>query len=455
MDELICKAVSAVSGADYVEARIHRISGSRVTYLGNELEGIGENTSLGGCVRVLVNGAWGFCSFNDVRNLSKYVEMARNQARMIGGGTARLAPAEPRTGHFTAAPQEDPAAISLAEKEELCRKYNTILQNGSDKIQTTSARYVDSAGSIFFGNSEGTLVRQDVAFCGVSVAAIARDGSNVQVGHHSVGDLRGFQIVRNLEEKCEEAARQAVELLSAAPIEAGKYTVICNPQLCGVFVHEAFGHLSEADFIYEHERLKEIMTLGRRFGGDELTIVDDATLPGEAGTYRFDSEGVPAQRISLLRDGKLCGRLHSRETAAHMGEEPTGNARAISYGYEPIVRMSNTYMEAGDVSFEEMLAETEDGIYAKGFKGGQTDMEMFSFSAEQAYRIRKGKLCELLREVVLTGNVFHTLMNIDRIGGDLTLYGGLGGCGKGGQSPLRVSDGGPHVRIQDVVIGGR
>ena len=186
-----------------------------------------------------------------------------------------------------------------------------------------------------------------------------------------------------------------------------------------------------------------------------MNIVDDASLPDEAGSYHFDSEGVPAQRTELLREGKLVGRLHSRETAALMNEAPTGNARAISYAYAPIVRMSNTFMESGDVPFERMLAETEDGVYAKGFLGGQTDMEMFSFSAEEAYRIRNGQIGEKLREVVLTGNVFHTLKNIDRIGDDRVMYGGLGGCGKGGQSPLRVSDGGPHVRIRDVVIGGR
>jgi TldD protein len=222
-----------------------------------------------------------------------------------------------------------------------------------------------------------------------------------------------------------------------------------------VFVHEAFGHLSEADFIYEHDRLKEMMKLGRRFGGEQLSIVDDATMPGEAGSYRFDSEGVPAQKTYLLREGKLCGRLHSRETAALLGEAPTGNARAMGYGFDPIVRMSNTYLEPRDYPFERMLAETADGLYAKGFLGGQTDMEMFSFSSEEAFRIRAGKLAERVRDVVLTGNVFYTLEHIDAIGNDLKMYGGLGGCGKGGQSPLRVADGGPHIRIRDVVIGGQ
>jgi len=454
MEKLITEALGAVK-ADYAEVRIQRGHGARVAYVGKELEDIGESTALGGCARVLVNGAWGFCSFNDLADLARYVRMARDQARMIGGGTARLAPVEPHTGSYPAEPGENPADVSLAEKEEICRKYNELLLSASDKIQTTSCRYSDAVGSLFFGNSEGTLVEQAICFCGVSLAAIARAGSDVQTGHESVGDLRGFQICRNLEPLCERAGRKAIDLLAARPVDAGKYTVICDQKLAGVFVHEAFGHLSEADFIYEHERLREIMTLGRRFGGDDLCVVDDAALPGEAGSYRFDSEGVPAQKTYLLREGKLEGRLHSRETAALMDEAPSGNARAISYAYQPIVRMSNTYMEPRDVPFERMLAETPEGIYAKGFRGGMTDMEMFSFSSEEAYLIKDGKLGERVRDVILTGNVFQTLEQIDAIGDDLKMYGGLGGCGKGGQVPLRVSDGSPHIRIKNVIIGGR
>lgn len=455
MEDLIRNAARGIPGAEYVEVRVHRGRGSHVTWSGKELEGIGESTSLGGCVRVLVKGAWGFTSFNDIATLPRCVEMARDQARLIGGGTARLAPVAPHTGLYKTQPQEDPIKVSLAEKEALCRAYNETLRRGSNKIVTSSARYVDSTGSVFFANSEGTFIEQQTTFCGVALAAVVMDGSNVQTGHYSVGDLRGFQICRGLEGKCEEVVRQAMDLLSAKPPEAGKYTIITDQQLTGVFVHEAFGHLSEADFIYEHDRMKEIMKLGRQFGGEELSIVDDASLPGLAGSYSFDSEGTPARKNYLLKEGKLVGRLHSRETAALMGEEPSGNARAIAYGFAPIVRMSNTYMEERGVPFEQMLSEVKEGIYAKGFLGGQTNMEMFTFSSERAHRIRDGKLAEPLRDVVLTGNVFDTLKHIDAIGNDRKMFGGLGGCGKGGQSPLRVADGGPHVRIRDVVVGGQ
>ena len=134
-------------------------------------------------------------------------------------------------------------------------------------------------------------------------------------------------------------------------------------------------------------------------------------------------------------------------------EAPTGNARSIGYGYQPIVRMSNTYLEAREKTFEDLVSGVDNGIYALGALGGMTDTEMFTFSAGEAYAIRGGEVKEKLRDVVLTGNVKETLGNIDGIGNDLKFHGG--GCGKGAQSPLRVSTGGPHIRIRDVVIGGR
>ena len=216
--------------------------------------------------------------------------------------------------------------------------------------------------------------------------------------------------------------------------------MVLDPVLAGVFTHEAFGHLSESDFIYENDRLRQIMTLGKEFGSTELNIVDSAAIPQLRGSYKYDDEGVPATKTHLIREGKLVGRLHSRETAARMNEEPTGNARAINYRYPPIVRMTNTYIEPGIASFDDLIADIKEGVYAKNWYGGMTSMEMFTFSAGEAYMIRQGKVAELLRPVMLTGNVFTTLKNIDAIGNDLEMNQG-GGCGKGGQMPLPVSNG--------------
>ena len=453
MEKLIKNALKSAK-ADHIEIRINEGRGTGVSYVGKELESIGESSTMGGCVRALVNGGWGFVAFNDIENLPRYVKMACEQATLVGNKDVSLAETGVINDVVKTQVDVDPADVSLIDKHDLCQKYNNIILS-SNKVQTSSVRYVDSHSTLYFANLEGSFIVCKNIFCGVSVMAMAKDGMDVQQAYNSIGDLRGYSKVENFEESCEEVTKRAVDLLSAKPVEAGKHTVIVDPKLCGVFTHEAFGHLSEADFIYENQKLREIMKLGKRFGSDELSIVDDGTLVGEAGYNKYDSEGTPTQKTYLIKDGILTNRLHSRETAAKMNEKPTGNARAISYGSEPIVRMTNTYMESRDQTFEDMLAGVDDGIYAKGSLGGQTNTEMFTFSAEEAYKIKDGKICEQVRDVVLTGNVFETLMNIDAIGNDRVLFGGLGGCGKGGQSPLRVSDGGPHIRIKDVTIGGR
>ncbi|HHT9109902.1 MAG TPA: TldD/PmbA family protein [Candidatus Brocadiaceae bacterium] len=452
--ETIIKNALKSAKADYAEIRIQEGVSTGITYVGKELEGIGENNTFGGCVRALVKGGWGFVAFNDIENLPRYVEMACEQALFVGTQQSQLARIPKVTDYVKTKVDIDPADISLTDKQAICHKYNNVILL-SRNIQTSNVRYVDSHGTVYFANTDGSFIVQETIFCGISLMAMARDGMNVQQAYQSMGDLRGFSNVQNLEGKCEEVVKRAVDLLSAKPVSGGKYTVIIDPKLCGVFVHEAFGHLSEADFIYENAQLREIMVMGKRFGIDALSIVDDGSMAGEAGYNKYDNEGTPTQKTYLIKDGILTNRLHSRETAAKMNEKPTGNARAISYVHSPIVRMTNTYMEPRDYPFEKMLSEVDNGIYAIGALGGQTNMEMFTFSAEEAYMIRNGRIQEKVRDVVLTGNVFETLMNIDAIGNDLKIHGGLGGCGKGGQSPLRVSDGGPHVRIQNVVIGGR
>jgi TldD protein len=184
-------------------------------------------------------------------------------------------------------------------------------------------------------------------------------------------------------------------------------------------------------------------------------VFDDGSLPGLRGTHRYDDEGTPSRRNDLIKNGILVGRLHSRETAAKMGEPLSGNARAVSYRHPPIVRMTNTAIEGGSTPFDEMIAPIQLGVYACEAYGGQTALENFSFSSGYAYMIRDGQIAEMVKDVILAGNLFTTLLNIDAIGKDFQWEHEAGGCGKGNQFPLPVSTGAPHVRIQDVVIGGR
>jgi len=438
--------------ADYIEVRIEESESTRIQYRGSELEDIGRTTSLGGNVRALVRGGWGFISFNDLSQLKEKVEKAVRQARLVGNEESKLAPVEPVVHIVPPEVKKDPAAIPLARKKALLDEYNNIIQ-GTPNIQTSTLAYSDGKKKVIFASSEGAYIEQSKIDLMARFSAVARDGANVQQASLSIGSNGDFGFIEGLHDQVGEMARRAAELLSAPQLKGGDYTVICDPILAGVFAHEAFGHLSESDFVYENDRMREIMVLGRRFGGKHLNIVDGAAVPGLRGSYKYDDEGVPATRTYLIREGVLEGRLHSRETAAKMGENPTGNARALNYSFQPIVRMTNTYIEPDSASFEDLVSEIEEGVYVRNWYGGMTSMEMFTFSAGEAYMIRNGRVAELLRPVVLTGNLFATLENIDAIGNDLDMNEG-GGCGKGGQMPLPVSNGSPHIRIRKCLLGG-
>jgi len=439
--------------ADYIEAHIEESQTSHITYRGRELESIGKTTSVGGNVRAMVSGGWGFTSFNSFSDLPRRVELAVEQARLFGNRESKLAPVAPVVDTIPTTTNNNPVTMPLAEKKQLLDEYNDIIWK-TPKIQTSIIAYGDSFKKTIFLSSLGSYIEQDRSDIALRLAAVATEDSGVQQVGLSLGSRGDFSKVTSLHHQVEQMAHHAVELLSAPQVKGGEYTVVLDPVLAGVFVHEAFGHLSESDFVYENEQLRDIMTLGRKFGSSELNIVDDATIPGLRGSYKYDDEGVPAAKTYLIREGKLVGRLHSRETAAKMNEMPTGNARAINYRYPPIVRMTNTYIEPRSASFEDLIGDIEEGIYAKNWYGGTTSMEMFTFSAGETYMIRHGKLAEPVRPVALTGNVFTTLANIDAIAGDLDMNQG-GGCGKGGQVPLPVSNGSPHIRIRHCLVGGR
>jgi TldD protein len=437
--------------ADYIEARLEESQRSHITYRGKELESAGQSTAVGGNIRALVKGGWGFVSFNDLNDLPDRIERAVKQAKLVGKEESKLAPVE--TVVDTVADGRDaPLTIPLAEKKKLLDEYNELIWR-TPHLQTSVIAYGDSHKKTIFLNSAGSYIEQPRTDITLRVSAVAADNGEVQQAGFSLGSRGDFGAIRNLHAQVEETAKHAVALLSAPQAKGGEYTVVLDPVLAGVFVHEAFGHLSEADHIYENERLREIMVLGKKFGGRELNIIDSAAVPDLRGSYKYDDEGVAATKTYLIKEGELVGRLHSRETAARMGEKPTGNARAINYRFPPIVRMTNTYIEPGQGSFDDIIAGIKEGVYAKNWFGGTTSMEMFTFSAGEAYMIRNGKLAEALRPVVLTGNVFITLNNIDAIGGDLDMNQG-GGCGKGGQMPLPVSNGSPHIRIRQCLVGG-
>lgn len=447
------------SPADYTEVRVERERRTEVHYQGPELQNLEASSDVGGIARCLVGGGWGIAVFNSLDELSERVEDAHRIATVVSAKIPEkvsLAPVEPVQDKVRASLAKDPRSVPLQQKQALVQAYNEIMLKYSDKIVTTVARYTDSFKEITFANSAGAYIVEERPDVTLRLMATARDGdANIQTGFESDGWAAGFEVVEGQEEKAKIAAQRALDLLGAKPLQGGNYTTVLDPALAGVFIHEAFGHLCEADFLFKNPTLQEVLKPGRRFGTDELTVIEDGYIPGLRGNHKYDDEGTPRQRAYLIENGVLTGFLHSRETAARMGAKPRGNARAISYHHEPIVRMRNTYIDKGTATFEQMLEGVEHGIYARNAFGGQTMIEQFTFSAAYAYEIINGQIGGMLRDVVLTGNIFETMDNIDMIADDLVVEGSAGGCGKGGQYPLPVTTGSPHIRIQNLTIGGR
>lgn len=439
---------------DYLEIRLEQSESTSISYRGKQLDAVDRNFSLAGGIRACHQGGWSFVTFNGLGELSQRIEEAISQAKLVGKDTTQLAEIEPITDYVSVELGQDPRRVSLEEKRELLERYNQLLLDYDPRIQTTMVNLRDRFGITYFVNSLGSCIAQERLDVSGRFGAIAKDnGSAPRQGFESVHSRSDFGVLLGLEEQVIGAAKRAVAQLDATPVKGGQYTVILDPYLAGVFIHEAFGHLSEADFVYENPRMQELLTLGKPLAIPQLNVVDDATMPGLPGTLKYDDEGVPAQRKYLIKDGVLASRLHNRETAGKLNESPTGNARALSATYPPIVRMTNTGIEPGKHSFQDMIGDVQEGVYAVRMLGGQTNGEMFTFAAAEGYMIRNGQLAEPVSDVTLSGNVFQTLKDIEGIGND-SLYVN-GGCGKGGQMPLPVSVGGPHLRIKNVVVGGR
>ncbi|MFN4245021.1 MAG: TldD/PmbA family protein [Brevinematia bacterium] len=441
--------------SDFCDVRFEFYEATRIVVSESGVEEASLNSSSGGAVRVLSNGGLAFSSFNSFEKLEDILKSTQSSANILGlKSKIDVAKFSPIVDKVSTKYSIDPFSVSLEEKINLCNSYAKILKSNS-KIRSIRVRYLDFRKKKYYVNSEGSEIEMEFTYSGISFLAYAVDGSNVQRSAESIARYGGFEVVNDLYVLAEEVSKRAVDLLHADQVQGGRYNVIIDPKLAGVFAHEAFGHLSEADHIYTNPKLAEVMRVGRKFGPDFLNIIDDGSIEGVVGYTPYDDEGIPSSRTYLVKNGMINARLHSRITSKVMNEPLSGNARAISYEYPPIVRMTNTFIDNGDTPLENLFEMLGDGIYVVDFIGGQTNLEMFTFSSAYGYEVKNGKRTRLLRDITLTGNIFETLNNIVAIGNDLKIHSTMGGCGKSNQSPLPVGDGGPHILVKNVLVGGK
>jgi TldD protein len=415
-------------------------------------------------IRALVGGAFGFASTTDLseRGLRNAVSAASALADAASRGKtgrgAQLAPAPPTRGTFAVATNDPLDAHTLEEKIDLVLRIDEQIRRASPRITSTSVTYEETLEERIVATTEGTLARVLDMKPSLRVLAVAAAGGEQSMGLETVGVTGGWTELlarRSPDELVAEAARIAVDQLSAPHAPGGPATVVLDPELVGILCHEAIGHTVEADIV-----LGGAITAGRlgtRVASELVTLCDSGRppyAPHPVGLLPVDDEGVRAGRTVLVERGVLRSFLHNRETAAFFGVPPTGNARAFLYSDEPIIRMTNTYIEPGDTPVEALLAGVEDGYYLRGFAmSGQADSNAeFMFGVREARRIERGRLGSMLRGVTISGNAFRVLESIDGLGNDFAWENGAGSCGKG--QPAKVDAGGPHVRCR-ITLGGR
>lgn len=440
--------------ADYADIRYEVKRETTISFSGTELSQIGSNTTDGYVLRVLKNGGVTSVTFTRPDDATKAMQAALENASIAAKHRDKpvwFADAPPVQDTFKAPLVEDPRVVPLEEKLEVVREY-CIIPAGYGRIVTSNLTYRELIREKHFASSQGSRIGEDLVTTALSGEIVAGDGTVMQNVRVAAGGSDGFQNVRNQHDYVEARTAIAMRLLDAEPVSGGTYNCVLNQSMGGVFVHEAFGHYSEADIVERIASMRSRMTIGAELGDQAISITDDATRPGQLGFYRYDDEGIPVRTTRLMKDGILTGRLHSRRTAAEFSEPVSGHCVAEDYRYPPIIRMGTIFMEPGPYSFDELTALVDNGLYVLDAKGGATSGENFTFGAQYGYRIKNGKVGPMVRDINVSGNLYQTLKDITAVGNDLELS-KLGGCGKM-QMNRRSCSGSPHIVVKNLVVGG-
>ena len=426
--------------------------------------GVADQTSsqvnIGAALRALIGGAWGFSTTTSFEEgdllgaMKTAVGTAKAMVKSIGEPGV-VTEEYVYEGNVPLKVASDPREIAMEEKIRVAVELEEQIRGVSDRIKVSTASLSDTVKREVIVNSLGTEV--DVSNCYISVRgnATAREGSLIQNAGESVGSTWGWETVEevDLAEMGALVGKRAVALLGAEKPPSGQLDIVMDPSLVGLFIHEAFGHAMEADAIQGNMSvLKD--KIGKEIGVPEITVIDDPTVEGLRGYYPYDSEGTRTRRRVMVEGGVQMEFYHSLETAARMGVEPNGAARAMDYNWKPIVRMGNTFIDSGDMSLEELCQEVGDGVYLKKSGGGYVNPSIgqFFFSTQEGQVIKDGELGPLTQNVAMSGMTLEVLANVMGVGKESKMR--SGSCGKGSQT-APVGMGGPNMAVKGVVVGGR
>lgn len=436
----------------YADIRLEDVSQTAISYENGSLVQNRTSREVGAFLRVWDGVRWYYSATTDLEHIQEELD-----------NLAALATPNPEI-------LKDPVVQQFEVNRDICLKYQDVdvrkvsnqeklnllqtylpLVSEISEITEWAGSYLDTYTEKKFWSSLGADLHFDYQRASVVLSFTIGSGSVPQPGRVHVYE-QNFDSLKNQHDKLKTQIEQHLDYaVRAVPVEPGTYTCVLSPTVAGVFAHESFGHKSESDLMLGSETMMQEWALGTKVGSDILNILDSG-IPEGSGYVPYDDEGTKAKTNYLIKNGVLAGRLHSASTAVALGEHVTGNARAMDFSYEPLVRMTSTYIGGGEDTFEELLAPIKLGVYIADFKHG-SGMSTFTIAPSLAYMIRDGKLAEPVRVSVITGNVMHTLHEIDGLSKEETICSmSTGGCGKMEQWPLRVAFGGPYVRVRNIQV---
>ncbi|MGC8947890.1 MAG: TldD/PmbA family protein [Thermoprotei archaeon] len=460
-------------GVTFVEVRFENNVENNILLRNGTVDGIALTSTKGIGVRVLVDGALGFSSTNilnkenirktirDAIKLARASAMTRKQpVKFSEEKTVKTTWNTPWNVSFT--------NISIEEKINLLQEIDKAIvsKEGEIKFPTRFISYSDKITAKYYVNSEGTEIRSEVPRIGIFYVISAFEPSRGVVQRtNQLGSSGGWESIKNwnVVGKVEEESLILKRiLLESKPLKKQHMDVILGSEVVGLICHESSGHPSEADRILGREGAQagesyiSLDKIGTRIGSEYVTIIEDPTLPGSYGFYLYDDEGVQARRRYLIKEGIINELLTNRETAAILGTKSNGSARAMDYNYEPIIRMSNTFFQPGDYSFEELIEDVKFGIYVKNFMEWNIDDRRWNqrYVGLEAYIIENGEIKGLARNPVIEVTTQGLFSSVDAVGKELNFDAAT--CGKG--DPMQgvpVWTGGPDIRVRDLLVGVR
>lgn len=447
-------AAALERGGDMAEVFAEDRQSSAASLDDRRVEELSSGRERGAGIRVVVGETTGYAHTADLSEpgLLAAAKAASAVAREGGGGSRRVALAP---GHPAARPGGVlPADVSKHDKLELLVRADDAARSTGSSVSQVQAGYGDSRRRRLIASSDGVLAEDDQVRTRVNVVCVATGDTGLQTGYESVARTEGFDLFSrvDIEEIARVAANRALAKLSARPAPSGEVPVVLAGGSGGILFHEACGHGLEADHIVKDASVY-VGHVGEQVASPLVTLVDDGTVAGEWGNYAVDDEGRPAARNVLIDHGVLTDYMWDWLRARKEGRASSGNGRRQSYQHLPMVRMTNTYLPAGDEDPDEIVARTPRGVYVAKLAGGQVDTTTgdFVFGTSEAYLIEGGRITEPLRDANLIGNGPEVLRRIDAIGDDFDMMPGT--CGKDGQS-VPVGCGQPTLRITGVTVGG-